>query len=226
MSGYISRTFIQTTVISALLLGGGQLVPLHAARSGVEILAEIKKRFGGYKSFSARFEKRFYWAIVNENHTRQGRIFTKQPNKFRVETDGGNLVLADGHTIWAFVKQNGQVIASSYAGELRTPWEILIDYAANYVPLQVEEVKYGGQAAYALNLRPRFQDASISNLKIWVSRKNWYLLKIEQTEANNDVTTYVLSEHKANKKLDEDLFSFELPENVELIDQRRTITDP
>ena len=197
--------------------------PVFGAQSGTEILDEVRKRFGNYKTFSAKFEKQFYWAILDEKHTRQGRIYTRRPNQFRVETDDGNLVLADGQTIWAFIKQNEQIIASSYDGELRTPWEILLDYSANYIPVQVEEVQHEGRPAYAVSLKPRLQNSSISHLKIWVHRKSWFLLKVEQTETNHDVTTYVLKEHKTNKKLDETLFAFEPPENIELIDQRRTV---
>ena len=205
-----------------VLLAEGSWTPAFSARSGAEILAEIEKRFGTYKTFSARFEKQFYWAILDEKHTRQGRIYTRHPNQFRVETDDGNMVLADGQTIWAFVKQNEQIIASSYDGELRTPWEILLAYTANYLPVQVEELKYEGRPAFAVSLRPRLQNSSISQLKIWVSKKDWFLLKVKQTETNNDVTTYLLKEHEPNKKLDEDLFAFDPPENVELIDQRRS----
>ena len=205
-----------------LLLVSGSWAPAFSARSGAEILAEIEKRFGSYKTFSAKFEKQFYWAILDEKHTRKGRIYTRQPNQFRVETDDGNMVLADGETIWAFVKQNEQIIASSYDGELRTPWGILLAYTANYLPVQVEELKYEGRPAFAVSLRPRSQNSSISQLKIWVSKKDWFLLKVEQTETNDDVTTYLLKEHKTNKRLDEKLFAFDPPENVELIDQRRS----
>ena len=57
-------------------------------------------------------------------------------------------------------------------------------------------------------------------MKIWVDRKRWFLLKVEQLETNDNVTTYILKDHKTNKKLEEALFRFTPPEGVEVIDRR------
>ena len=33
-------------------------------QSGEEIIARVQKRLASYKTFSARFEKQFYWAVL------------------------------------------------------------------------------------------------------------------------------------------------------------------
>ena len=46
--------------------------------------------------------------------------------------------------------------------------------------------------------------------------KNWQLLKIEQRESNDNITTYILKDQQVNKKIDESLFQFEPPEGSRL----------
>ena len=35
-------------------------------QSGEEIIARVQKRLASYKTFSARFEKQFYWAVLDK----------------------------------------------------------------------------------------------------------------------------------------------------------------
>ena len=53
----------------------------------------------------------------------------------------------------------------------------------------------------------------------WVDRKKWLLLQIEQLEANGNLTTYLLRDHRTNKKIADEVFAFEVPEGVEVLDR-------
>ena len=198
---------------------------LGFAATGDEIIARLQNRLESYKTFSARFEKRFYWAVLDETRTRQGRIYMKRPGRFRVEVEGGDLVVSDGRTIWAYSPKNRQVVVSPYNGDLKTPWEVLIDYTERFVPVVVEKSEWKGRPCYVLTLKPKRTVSSLRGMKIWVDRKRWLLLKLEQREANENLTTYLLRDHKINKKIDEKLFRFEIPDGVEIIDRREPVPD-
>lgn len=188
--------------------------------TGAEVIEKVQEKLEEHKTFSARFEKQFYWAILDKKRSRQGKIYMHRPARFRVEVEDGDLVVADGQAIWAYVKKNFQVVVSPYSGELKTPWEVLFDYAENYAPIAIEEVKLDGRSSYLISLKPEIANSRIAQMKIWVDRKRWFLLKVEQLEANDNVTTYILKDHKTNKKLDDTLFQFTPPEGVEVIDRR------
>jgi len=197
-----------------------------AAMTGAEAIARMHRNFAKAKTFSAKFEKRFHWAVLDRHLTRRGRIYTRQPNQYRREMEDGDLVVADGEAIWAYIHQNQQVVVNTYEGELRTPWEILVEYAEAFAPVAIEETEVGGQDCYLITLRPR-PDASyvasgqVTRMRLWIDRRDWFLLQVEQLEANDDVHTYVLSDHRTNKKLDDDLFRYAPAADVELIDRRR-----
>ena len=193
-----------------------------SAITGGEIVERVQKKLNEYKSFSAAFEKQFYWAALNRSRSREGHLYMRRPGHFRVELDNGDAMVADGQTVWSYVERNRQVVVSSYAGELRTPWQIFVDYSDNYIPLAVEETKLNGRSSYMLVLGPANQSEvrSRKQMKVWVDKKKWWLMQIETLEDNGDITTYTLKNHKENKKIKDDVFAFEVPEGIDVIDRR------
>ena len=45
-------------------------------------------------------------------------------------------------------------------------------------------------------------------------------MQIETIEDNGDITTYTLKNHKEDKKIKDDVFVFEMPEGIDVIDRR------
>ena len=193
-----------------------------AAITGGEIVEKVQEKLEEYKSFSAEFEKQFYWAALDKSRSRSGKLYMRSPDHFRVELDNGDAVVANGETMWSYAERNKQVVISPYEGELSTPWQVFVDYSANYVPLAVEETKLNGRSCYMLVLKPT-GDAyanSKKQMKVWVDKKKWWLLQVETLEDNQDVTTYTLKDHKENKKIDDEVFAFQLPKGVDIVDRR------
>ena len=74
--------------------------------TGDEIIAEVQERLTDYKTFSARFEKKFYWAVLDKQRNREGRIYLSRPDRFRIELQGGDVIVSDGEAIWSFIERN------------------------------------------------------------------------------------------------------------------------
>ena len=200
------------------------------AVTGDEIIDRVRDRFSKARTYEARFEKRFYWAVLDKELSRQGRIYTRKPGRFRVQLEDGDLVVADGEAIWAYSKANEQVIVSAYDGVvLQTPWEVLVKYAGSYRPVAVERVDLDGREVYLLTLQPE-EDVPpgmrMERMRLWVEDKGWRLLRIEQVESEDNISTYILSGHRRNRRLDDDLFRFTPPEGTEIIDRRPPTADP
>ena len=189
-------------------------------QSGDQIIARVQKRLASYKTFSARFEKQFYWAVLDKYRSREGRIYLRRPNRFRIELEGGDVVVANGEAVWSYVVHNGQVVISPYEAEIKTPWEVFFDYTERYVPIAVEESALGGRPCYLLIMEPENKASVIEQMRVWVDPWKWLLLQVEQREANGNRTAYVLRDHRVNKKIDDEVFAFEVPEGVEVLDTR------
>jgi chaperone LolA len=189
-----------------------------AALTGAEAMARAREQFAASATFSARFEKQFYWSALDKTQKLQGRIYTRKPDRFRVEVEGGDLVVADGQAIWVYSKKNQQVVVSEYNGEVRTPWQVLLDYTAQWTPAGVEETRLDGRACYLLDLRP--PGGGARQLKVWLERRRWLLLKVEERDESGDLVTYILKGHHLGPVLKPSLFRFVAPEGVEVIDRR------
>ena len=200
----------------------GFYASVASAITGGEIVERVQKKLNDYKSFSAAFEKQFYWAALDRSRSREGHLYMRRPGHFRVELDNGDAMVADGQAVWSYVERNRQVVVSHYDGDLRTPWQIFVDYSDNYIPLAVEETKLSGRSSYMLILGPANQSEvrSRKQMKVWVDKKKWWLMQIETVEDNGDITTYKLKNHKENKKIKDDVFAFEVPEGIDVIDRR------
>ena len=189
-------------------------------QSGSEIIARVQKRLSSYKTFSARFEKQFYWAVLDKHRSREGQIYLRRPNRFRIELEGGDVVVADGKAVWSYVAHNNQVVISPYQAHVKTPWEVFFDYTERYVPIAVEESALQGRSCYLLVLVPESESSVVEQMRVWVDRKKWYLLQVEQREANGNRTAYVLRDHRTNRRIADEVFAFEVPEGVEVLDTR------
>lgn len=207
--------------MSILAYLGGMLLwlPLAAsALSGAEVATKAREQFAAHPTFSARFEKQFYWSALDKTQKLRGRIYTRKPDRFRVEVEGGDLVVADGQAIWVYSKKNQQVVISQYNGEVRTPWQVLLDYTSQWAPVGVEETRLDGQACYLLLLRP--PDGGAGQLTVWLERRRWLPLKVEQRDESDNLVTYILKDHQLGPVLKPSLFRFVAPQGVEVIDRR------
>ena len=194
-----------------------------ASITGSEVIERMQKSFEKSKTFSAAFEKQLYWAVLDKNVSRSGRIHTRKPSEFRLEIDD-YVVVGDGDAVWTYAPENEQVIVSSYNRDLPTPWEILVEHSEQFRPVAVTEVELEGRPCYAVVMASKSVHSTtgdrVEGMTVWIDKKRWHLLMVEQTEANENVTTYVLSRHRVNDKIDDDLFFFNPPSGVEVIDRR------
>ncbi len=188
--------------------------------TGDEIIAEVQERLTDYKTFSARFEKKFYWAVLDKQRDREGRIYLSRPDRFRIELQGGDVIVSDGEAIWSYIERNAQVVVGPYEGEVKTPWEMFFDYSERYTPIAVEENELDGRSCHLLVMVPENEVSVVERMRVWVDRKKWLLLQVEQLEANGNLTTYRLKDHRTNKKIDDEVFAFQVPEGVEVLDRR------
>ena len=77
-----------------------------------------------------------------------------------------------------------------------------------------------GRRCHVVDLRSNEQDAYIEAVRLWIDRKEWLVRQIEYQNINGDVTTYELDQLKKNKKHKKDVYQFQTPEGVEVVDLR------
>jgi len=69
-------------------------------------------------------------------------------------------------------------------------------------------------------LEARDAEAFARSVTVWVDKKSSVVVQIEQRDLNDNITTYRLKNFALNPALSDQLFTFEIPANTEVIDWR------
>ncbi len=191
--------------------------------TGEEVIEKVRKRYDKLKRFSADFEQTFEWKLAEETHTFRGKLYLKKPNRFRLETET-QTVVSDAKQVWTHIYANKQVILTSYS-ELRgmPKWEdLFFEYGEGYRAQYVALENVGEKKCHLVCLisKEKKKDADVVEMKVWVDPKEWVVLKVAYVDSNGDGTTYRLSNVAINPKMDDALFSFQVPEGVDVVDMR------
>ena len=194
---------------------------------GREVIHRLQDRFGDLESITASFEKRHYWKLVGQTQEINGRLYVEKQHRFRLETPI-QTVVTDGKTAWNYAPDNGQVIITSYeaAQSDRSYEKLLFDlillggYTERFNPHYIREERISRKRCHLVELVAKEEEAYISHIRIWVDRSLWLVRKVEYRNINDDITSHTLTDLKTNEDLDVDLFTFEVPKGVEVVDLR------
>ncbi len=213
---------IHTSLAIAVLAGSPVL-----AIDGPEVIGKVQKQFDKLRTLSARFEKRHFWKLVDQTQSVKGELHVAKPNRFRLESRI-RTVVTDGKTAWSFDPQSEQVLVNDYVAveDDRSYEKLLFDlvllgrYEDRFTPAYADEEKVRGRRCHVVDLRSNEQDAYIEAVRLWIDRKEWLVRQIEYQNINGDVTTYELDQLKKNKKHKKEVYQFQTPEGVEVVDLR------
>lgn len=190
-------------------------------QSAGEIVKRVEKKYQSIKSFSAEFEESFTWTLAKKSRTSQGRFFIRKPDRFRLETER-QILTSDGETVWRYVIPDSQVFVTDAETDPDFPLlkDLLFDYVENYSHILLGQEKLGETECHWLKLIPKEEDSYITEMRVWIDAKEWLTRKVEYTDIQDNITAYTLSDVKRNKKIDDDVFTFTIPEGIEVIETR------
>ncbi len=214
----LNSGFMYTAII---LFAAGIIGTSAHAQSAQEIVKHGQERYQTIQTFSAEFEETFTWVLTKESRTSAGRFFIKKPDKFRLESQK-QTIASDGKTVWRYAPQDSQVFVTDAEEDPDFPLlkDLLFDYVENYTHVLLGEEKLGEVPCFRLRLVPKAEDSYISEMQIWIDKKQWLTKKIIYTDMQKNLTTYTLSDIKVNKRIDDKTFLFIIPEGAEVIETR------
>ncbi|MDX9759645.1 MAG: outer membrane lipoprotein chaperone LolA [Bacteroidota bacterium] len=185
-----------------------------------EIIENVQERYEDMTDARLGFTQSVRFKVSKAEQRVQGTLLFKKPNKYRIETEE-RTVVTDGTTSWSWSPRNRQVVIDKYKEDTHafSPEQLLLSYPKNYYSTLVGEEKIGGQSTYVLKLTPKDDNAFATAMKIWVS-KDWLIRKVEITDVNGAVTTYLIENISIDQKISDATFNYQVPERAEVIDLR------
>ncbi len=217
----IMKKRTRTHILVPLMLAAILLPVLAIAGiTAKEIIEKVQGRYDDLGDAVIVFTQTVRFKVSKAEQLTRGTLYFKKGNKYRIESDN-RTVVTDGKTSWSFNGQTNQVVVDHYKQEAHSlsPEQLLVKYPQNYYSTLIGEEKVGTDNCHVLKLTPKEDNSFTTALKIWVSTK-WLIRKVEVTDINGALTTYVIERIEIDKGIADSRFEFKIPPAADVIDLR------
>jgi len=176
-------------------------------------------KYRSIKDLSMNFTKTLNSEIFETEKKTKGKMYMKNPDKFRIETKE-EIIVTDGKFLWTYSEQNEQVIKSRLdrSKNIFKPNQYLSNFRKEYKTESTGEEKIDKTKCYRLALTPKKKDSFISRMILWIDKKSLLAKKLEYKDSNDNQITLVFDKIKINKGIKDSKFVFKAPEGVEELD--------
>ncbi len=184
------------------------------------MVARLQARYDETEGFRADFVQEVTSATLGQTLTSRGQVFFKKPGRMRWEfTDPQQLLIADGNALWLYQPAERQVVKTpfQYAFNSQTPVSFLTGVGRleeDFSVLSQGETS----SAYQLRLRPKQAAEAIGLLDIEVSKETFDILQALITDPLGNTTRVSFTNIDRETTLGDDLFRFELPPGIDLVE--------
>lgn len=190
--------------------------PEQIARAADRALAALT-------SLGAEFSQEVANPILERTSTGRGTLLYKAPDRFRIAYSDpvGDVVVNDGERVWIYLpsSQPGQVIRQPAADAgVRNPLTYLRDLRGRYVASLAGRETVAGRPADHLAMEPGGGDPPFARLDVWVDVATKLPRRVRTTTPDGVVTTYTFRTFQRNVDLADRLFTFAVPDGVEVFD--------
>ena len=197
-------------------LWAGLLLAAGAASAGGK--DRLQAFLNGVESLQANFEQSVFDASQGQARRLQGVFYLQRPGKFRWDytEPKGQLVLADGRTVWLVEDDLKQAYHKPQSQALRgTPALLLAERLRLEDHFEVVELG-DSQAMEWVELIPR--DPESQFVRVLLAFAGNELRRMELADKFGQVTRFSFSEIKRNPRLDAKLFQYTPPPGTQLFE--------
>jgi chaperone LolA len=184
-----------------------------------KLALRVEEKYRSIKDLSMSFTKTLKSDIFETQKKAKGKMYLKNPDKFRIETKD-EIIVTDGEFLWSYSEQNQQVIKSRLdkSKDIFKPNQYLSNFREEYKAELSGEEKIDKVDSFKLLLTPKEKDLFIIRMTVWIDKKDLLARKMEYTDMNDNQVILVFDHIKTDKGIHDSKFVFKAPEGVEEVD--------
>lgn len=195
--------------------------------SAAAILEGAVAAFGRARTLRADFTQYLRDPMVGSSDTSSGEFLRQSPGKFafRWRHPAGDVILADGQVLWAYLPSSapGQAVRSTLTGRPGESADVLAEFlddpAQRFLVSYVRPDSVGARPADELSLVPRQQGTlPYRRVLIWVDRADSLVRRVEINEGSGAVRRILLDRIRVNVPIPASTFTFRPPKGVRVVD--------
>ncbi|KPL04042.1 MAG: hypothetical protein AMJ73_04710 [candidate division Zixibacteria bacterium SM1_73] len=184
-----------------------------------KLALQVEEKYRSFKDLSMDFTKTLKSEIFETERKTKGKMYLKNPDKFRIETKE-EIIVTDGEFLWNYSEENEQVLKSRLdrSKNIFKPNQYLSNFRKEYNAKSTGEEKIDKTECYKLVLTPKKEDSFITKMTIWIDQKNLLAKKLEYQDSNDNEITLIFDKIKTNQGIKDSKFVFKTPKGIEELD--------
>ena len=185
-----------------------------------DIIKKVESRYA-VSGFSAFFLQASTIKAMEITDSASGKAFFKRPDKMRweYETPDRQTIITDGNRLWIYRPGDNQVMvgeAPSFFGDGKG-FSFLSDMKLVKKQFTILLDKKVEDDTHVLKLLPRQKTFDVSVIYLFISTKNFEVLKIVTYNSYGDETRIELDNIRFKQDIDDSMFNFKIPKGVEIL---------
>lgn len=184
-----------------------------------KLALKVEEKYRSFRDLSMDFTKTLKSEIFETEKKTKGKMYLKNPDKFRIETKE-EIIVTDGEFLWNYSEENEQVLKSRLdrSKNIFKPNQYLSNFRKEYNAKLAGEEKIDKTECYKLVLTPKEEDSFITKMTIWIDKKTLLAKKLEYQDSNDNHITLIFDKIKTNQGIKDSKFVFKAPKGVEELD--------
>ena len=191
------------------------------------ILRHAAAAYDSVTTLSATFVQVIANPMVGPPDTTRGKLYERRPGEFamRFSEPQGDRIVSDGRYLWLYTPSTtpDQVIRRRIPDRGTTGPNLIGQFVEHplerYVARYVRSDSSGPGVQDVVALTPRDPEAPYSGARVWISRTDGLVHRLEISEAGGQERTVVLSQLVVNGPVPAGEFRFRPPGGARVVDQ-------
>jgi outer membrane lipoprotein carrier protein len=191
------------------------------ALDSAAIVNAIQKQYDATDTFQAQFVQRSYLKILGQAQKAEGFVFIKKPGKMKwdYKAPDRQILVSNDQGLWLYLPDEKQVTKmkpqSIYSSN--TPALFLAGRGKLTESFTIGNVTEKG-GVYIAEFIPKDKVQNLSKMVLLADKKNFQIVGSRVYDNLGNKTEMLFSNIQTNPNLENNLFRFEVPRGVELID--------
>jgi len=213
--------FSSSLPLVIFLLADGFLCFGGEIKEEEHVIEGLQRNYDSAVDFVADFRQETEVKTLNRNLKARGKVYFKRPGKmlWRYDEPKGELVLADGKSLYYYQPEQRQVIKSPLKNAFRS--DIPLSFLLGIGNLKRDfrlSLKGLEQQHYVLQLHPKNESGRFGEILLGLERQAFDIAWARIRDAAGNITTIRFSGIRKGIGLKDSLFRLQLPDGVDVVE--------
>ena len=229
-AAFIIWPLVSLAIHLCLLLPAGSAQSAAASESATKLEQILDRMEAHYtdKSFKAEFAQASTLKAMDITDVASGRMFVRYPGMMRWEYDKPEkqVIITDAKKLWIYRPADNQVMTGSAPAFFSDGKgaSFLSDIKLVRQKFKISLAPSKDNFYYELKLQPIEKTLDVNDIRLTVTKNTFTVIRIVTYNSYGDENRIELINHHFNVKLDDKLFSFDIPPGTDVlqIDEQAT----